>query len=122
MLILECHIPCSCRFVGWITGFIRQRHRAAASCAFSYSRMTFVRRMPPQIRSRLQIRQLKHNMNTTYRGYIAPYTPHTGRGTDMLYVTPKTWRNSRPLSTEDKQHLKRSPSARLHISIYVVIQ
>lgn len=97
----------ACRFVGWLTNFIRQRHRAAASCAYSYSRLTFVRRMPPLIRSRLQKRQLKHNMNTTFRGYIAPYKHHTGRGTTVLDVTPRTWRNTRPVRREDKSCLKR---------------
>ena len=97
----------ACRFVGWLTNFIRQRHRAAASCAFSYSRLTFVRRMPPLIRSRLQRRQQKHNMNTTFRGYIAPYQPHTGRGTSVLKITPKTWRNTRPVRRDEKSILKR---------------
>lgn len=97
-----------CRFVGWITGFIRQRHQAAASCAHSYARLTFVRRMPPVIRRRLQNRQLKHSMNTTMRGYIAPYTPHTGRGSAVLRVTPKNWRNSRVLKPSDHVYLRRS--------------
>ena len=94
-------------FVGWITQFIRQRHRAAASCAFSYARLTFVRRMPPLIRTRLQNRQNKHNMNTTMRGYIAPYTTHTGRGSDELSLTPRTKRNSRFLTDSDRLRLPR---------------
>jgi hypothetical protein len=96
-----------CRFVGWITNFIRQRHQAAASCAYSYSKLTFVRRMPPLIRARLQERQNSHSMNTTMRGYIAPYSPHTGRGSDLLHVKPRNWRNSRTLTEGNRTHLQR---------------
>lgn len=109
-----------CSFVGWLTNFIRQRHRAAASCAYSYSRLTFVRRMPPLIRSRLQQSQQKHGMNTTYRGYIAPYKPHTGRGTTALVVKGRTWRNTRPIREEDKSLLKRSvrPITLKHVVVH----
>jgi hypothetical protein len=100
--------PCVCSYVGWITQFIRQRHRAAASCAFSYSRLTFVRRMPPQIRLRLQRRQQKHNMNTSMRGFIAQYTTHTGRGSDVLFVKERNKRNSRLLTDVDRTQLQRS--------------
>ena len=63
--------------------------------------------MPPQIRYRLQLRQNQHTMNTTMRGYIAPYTPHTGRGSDTLHVKPWNWRNSRMLADVDRERLKR---------------
>jgi hypothetical protein len=99
-----------CSFVGWITNFIKQRHHAAASCAYSYARLTFVRRMPPQIRSRLQIRQNKHKMNTTMRGYIKEYTPFVGRGSDVLAVTPWSSRNSRALRICDREVLLRYTS------------
>jgi hypothetical protein len=46
-------------------------------------------------------------MNTTFRGYIAPYKPHTGRGTEVLDIKPRTWRNSRPVRKEDQHVLKR---------------
>ena len=98
---------CACRFVGWITNFIRQRHQAAASCAYSYARLTFVRRMPPQIRNRVQKRQKKHDMNTTMRGYLAPYTPFTGRGSGKLFVKPTNWRNTCPLTDGDRDRLRR---------------
>lgn len=97
-----------CRYVGWITNFIRQRHQAAASLAHAYSRLTFVRRMPPLIRARLQIRQARYNMNTTMRGYIAPYTPHTGRGSGVLTVNATNWRNTKKLTTTDRTRVKRS--------------
>ena len=96
-----------CRFVGWITNFIRQRHRAAASLVNSYSRLTFVRRMPPSIRSRLQQRQQNHNMNTSMRGYIAPYTPHTGRGSGLLSLKPANTRNSKALNRVERVRLQR---------------
>jgi hypothetical protein len=95
------------RFVGWITEFIRQRHRAAASCAYSYARMTFTRRMPPLIRARLQNRQKRHTMNTSMRGFIAAYTHHTGRGTELLAVSRRTKRNSRILTEHDHLLLPR---------------
>lgn len=103
-----------CRFVGWITNFIRQRHQAAASCAHSYARLTFVRRMPPLIRRRLQNRQLNHSMNTSMRGYIAPYTPHTGRGSHVLHVKPYNWRNSRKLRPSDRTCLERYGISSMH--------
>jgi hypothetical protein len=96
-----------CSFVGWITNFIRQRHQAAASCAYAYSRLTFVRRMPPAIRTRLQNRQKRHNMNTSMRGFIAPYQIHEGRGSGELYVAPTNWRNNRALLDEDRVPLRR---------------
>jgi hypothetical protein len=92
-------------FVGYITNFIRQRHRAAASLVTSYSRLTFVRRMPPEIRACLQLRQQTHNMNTTMRGYIAPYAIHTGRGTGTLSVKEKNWRNTKMLTAADRVRL-----------------
>ena len=109
-LFLQCHHDCCayvCRFVGWITNFIRQRHQAAASCAHAYSRLTFVRRMPPHIRARLQKRQNNHHMNTTMRGFIAPYAPFTGRGTGQLFVKKRNWRNSRPITEVDRDRVKR---------------
>ena len=96
----------TCRYVGWITNFIRQRNHAAASMASSYSRLTFVRRMPPVIRLRLQHRQLRGNMTTAMRGYIAPYTPFVGRGSGKLYAKPRNWRNSRPMSEHDRDRVK----------------
>ena len=96
-----------CSFVGWITNFIRQRHQAAASCVYAYSRLNFVRRMPPAIRTRLQDRQKRHNMNTSMRGFIAPYQIHEGRGSGELYVTPENWRNNRALLDEDRVPLRR---------------
>jgi hypothetical protein len=95
-----------CRFVGWITNFIRQRHQAAASCAHSYARLNFVRRMPPVIRSKLQDRQARHNMNTSMRGFIAPYVVHRGRGSEELCVKTFNWRNSRVLPEEDRASVR----------------
>jgi hypothetical protein len=93
------------RFVGWLTNFIRQRHRAAASCAHSYSRLTFVRRIPPQIRRGLQLRQVHYNMRSTMRSYIAPYTPFCGRGSGALALTTGGWRNTRSLTDANRASL-----------------
>jgi hypothetical protein len=113
-------VPVWCRFVGWITNFIRQRHRAAASLVHAYSRLTFVRRMPPTIRCRLQTRQKTHTMNTSMRSYIAPYTPHDGRGSEKLHVKPANWRNAKPLLERNRLRLHRSIYTTNQITHYTI--
>jgi hypothetical protein len=63
--------------------------------------------MPPAIRTRLQDRQKRHNMNTCMRGFITPYQIHEGRGSGELYVAPTNWRNNRALLDEDRVPLQR---------------
>jgi hypothetical protein len=63
--------------------------------------------MTPLIRTRLQNRQNRNTMNTSMRGFIAPYAMHTGRGSAELALTPRTKRNSRILTEEDRLRLPR---------------
>lgn len=107
LLSFQCTKLWMCSFMGWITNFISQRYHAAASCAYAYSRLNFVRRMPPFIRTRLQERQQHHTMNTSMRGFISPYVIPQGRGSGELYVKPENWRNNRGLLDEDRVPLRR---------------
>lgn len=91
-----------CRFVGWITNFIHQRNHAAASCALSFSRLTFVRGMPPSIREAVIRRSSEFELSLAQNGFIVPLADflsrrsNQGRGQCRLAVVP-TWRNSRVL-------------------------
>jgi hypothetical protein len=46
-------------------------------------------------------------MNTSMRGFIAPYVPSKGRGSGLLYVTSKSKRNTRLLDEQDRKLLHR---------------
>ena len=83
-------------YVGWITNFIQQRNHAAASCAFSYSRLTFLRGMPYKLRLLLQGRPDRtSNGNQYMRGFVMSmddfmFRQHGKRGEGSIVVRP-TW-------------------------------
>ena len=91
------------RYVGFITNFVRQRHRAAASCAFSYTRLSFVRGMPSDIRERLLHVEHDHTSNTliaSAEDFMSRYGKGA-RGGDEVSIKP-TWKNSRALQDRNK--------------------
>ena len=96
---------CLVSYVGWITNFIHQRNHAAASCAFSYSRLSFLRGMPCDLRVKLQNR-LGLDGGPFVRGFVMPISDflrhqHGKRGQGQITVTP-TWRNSKALKGRDR--------------------
>jgi hypothetical protein len=57
------------RFVGWVKGFVMGRNKPATSVINAYTRLTFLRRMPPAIRAKYT----QHSNTATFQGALGQF-------------------------------------------------
>jgi hypothetical protein len=91
-----------CRFVGWITNFIKARFSPSASLVNGYSRFTFMRRIAPELRAELIEACIANNYKTG--DFMSHYNNSSSKGKQGsgLIRIEAGWRNSRTYTTRSR--------------------